>query len=377
MRPSAGILKRTTQADITYSESIMPEKLKLAIVGLGRIGALHSQHAVELALSNRNCQLSAIVDARVEHARAMAEKLASEQGAPIQAYAKVEELIDAGACDAAVVCTPTDQHGTHVRSLARAGKRVMVEKSLTGSLEGDLELAAELDSSYPNAVMLAFQGRFDEPLQEAKKLLDEGAIGRPFKIVAALEDSGPVPPGYISTSLFLGMAIHNLDDVLWFAGEMPIGIVSLGSRLYAHKLSTTPEDFNDGFIALWFPGDLLAQVSVSRNHVSGYRVEIWIYGENGQIHVGRFEQNKKEVVLEAYDRTKRIEFKKYPSRDYGREVPEFVERFGNAYKRELADFVSCCRLNQAFSVTHRDGLRAMEVMAAATRSTIGPSALNF
>jgi predicted dehydrogenase len=353
----------------------MPEPLKLAVVGLGRIGALHSQHATELAVSTGACQLAAIVDARVEHARSLAQDLASMQASPIQVYPRVEALIEADVCDAAVVCTPTDQHGPHVRALVRAEKRVMVEKSLTGSLDGDRELAAELDTSYPASVMLAFQGRFDEPLQHAKRLLDQGAIGRPFKVVAALEDSGPVPAGYISTSLFLGMAVHNLDDVLWFTGKMPTGVVSLGSRLYAHKLSSTPEDFNDGLISLWFPDDLVAQVSVSRNHVSGYRVEIWVYGEEGQIHVGRFDQNKNEVILEAYSRTQRIEFKSYAMRDYGRQVPEFVGRFGNAYKRELADFVTCCREGQPFSVTHRDGLRAMEVMAAATCATATPYAV--
>ncbi|MGA8231531.1 MAG: Gfo/Idh/MocA family oxidoreductase, partial [Candidatus Acidiferrales bacterium] len=262
-----------------------------------------------------------------------------------------------------------------VRALVRAGKRVMVEKSLTGFLFGDREFVAELDAQYPNSVMLAFQGRYDEPLQHAKRLMDQGAIGRPFKIVAALEDSSPVPPGYVSTSLFFGMAIHNLDDVLWFCGKMPSGIVSLGTRLYAHKLSSAPEDFNDGFICLWFPDELIAQLTVSRNHVSGYRVEVWVYGEEGQIHVGRFEQNKREVIVEAYSRTERIEYKSYLMRDYGRPVPEFIERFGDAYKRELAEFVRCCREGERFAVTHRTGLRAMEVMASATRSVATPSAV--
>jgi len=351
----------------------MAEPIRLAVVGLGRIGALHSLHATELGISTGGCKLAALVDARIDHAQKVAKDFSAIQDSPIEAYPSVEALIEADACDAAVVCTPTEQHGPHVRALVRARKRVLVEKSLTGSLAGDRELAGELDSQNPNAVMLAFQGRFDEPLQHAKRLLDQGTIGRPFKIVAALEDSGPVPPGYISTNLFIGMAIHNLDDVLWLTGEIPTGVVSLGARLYAHKLSSTPEDFNDGLISLWFPDELVAQVTVSRNHVSGYRVEFWIYGEEGHIHVGRFDQNKNEVILEAYGRTERIEFKTYPMRNYGRHVPEFVERFGNAYKRELAEFVRCCRERQPFPVTQKDGLRAMEVIAAANQNTAPPN----
>ena len=139
-------------------------------------------------------------------------------------------------------------------------------------------------------------------------------------------------------------------------------------------MTSAQEDFDDGLMCLWFPDDLTAQLTVSRNHVSGYRVEFWIYGEEGQIHVGRFEQNKREVVLEAYARNKRIEFKSYAMRDYGRAVPEFVERYGHAYKRELTEFVRCCREGKPFSVTHQDGLRAMEVMASAARSVIQPHA---
>lgn len=350
----------------------MPEPLNLAVVGLGRIGSIHSQHAVELGAETGTCRLAAIVDLALDRARPIAEALASKQGSSVKVFPTVEALIAAGVSDACVVCTPTDLHGSHAAALVRARKRVIVEKSMTGSLAGDREFAKELDANYPSAVMLAYQGRFDEPLQHAKRLLDQGAVGRPFKIVAALEDSGPVPPGYISTSLFLGMSVHCLDDVLWLTGKLPTGVASLGSRVYGYKLGSGQEDFDDGLMCLWFPDDLVAQLTVSRNHVSGYRVEFWIFGEEGQIHVGRFERNKNEVVVEAYSRTKRIELKTYPMREYDRPVPEFVERFGHAYKRELAEFVRCCREGAPFPVTHRDGIRAMEVMASAARAVIAP-----
>ena len=48
-----------------------------------------------------------------------------------------------------------------------------------------------------------------------------------------------------------------------------------------------------------------AQVSVTRNHVSGYRVETWIFGEEGQIHIGRFEHRHLEVMVEVYGRRNR------------------------------------------------------------------------
>ena len=41
----------------------------------------------------------------------------------------------------------------------------------------------------------------------------------------------------------------------------------------------------------------MAQVQVSRNHVSGYRVETVIFGQEGQIQVGHFHQKPFEIVI--------------------------------------------------------------------------------
>ena len=355
----------------------MPEPLKLAVAGLGRIGAIHALHAAELAAETGDCRLVAAVDANEAHARSIAEELSVQQGSEVAAFTTVEALIEAGTCEATVVCTPTDLHRAHTTALAEAGQRVLLEKPLTASLSEAREFGAELEAGFPEAVMLAFQRRFDEPLIGAKQLCEQGAIGRRFKIVSVLEDSAPLPQGYVSPGLFASTSVHNVDEVLWLSGQTPIRAASVGSLLFGHRSSLVPEDFDDGLTVLWFPDDLIAQITVSRNHVSGYRIETWIFGEEGHIHVGRFEQNKTEVILEAYGRGERIEYKSFPMRDYRRPVPEFVERFGLAYKQELAEFVRCCREGRAFSVTHREGLRAMEVIAAGLRGAVEPSAVKL
>jgi predicted dehydrogenase len=60
-------------------------------------------------------------------------------------------------------------------------------------------------------------------------------------------------------------------------------------------------------------------------------------------------------------------------RDYGRPLPEFIDRFGPAYKAEVATFIECCRTGQPFPTSHRDGLRAQEVVSAGMRSVITQS----
>jgi predicted dehydrogenase len=60
-------------------------------------------------------------------------------------------------------------------------------------------------------------------------------------------------------------------------------------------------------------------------------------------------------------------------RDYGRPLPEFIDRFGPAYKAEVAAFIECCRANQPFPTSHRDGLRAQQVISAGMQAVITPA----
>jgi len=327
------------------------------------MGVIHALHVHELAQETGSCVLAALADIDVEHARSYAVQIGSE----IPIFASIEELADSGVCNATVIVTPTENHREHATMLVEAGHRVLLEKPLTGSLEADRQFAAELDREHPHALMLAFQRRFDAPLQYAKQLLDSGVIGRVFKIYSALEDSNPAPNGYKSGGILPDMSVHNVDEILWLTGSMPKAALAIGSRIHSHRLTTCQEDFDDALLYLWFDDDMVAQVQVGRNHVSGYRVETLLFGEDGQIHVGRFDQKPFEIVVEAYGRRGRAEplaYRAFRMRQYGRPLPEFVDRFGAAYKSELAAFIECCRAKAPFPTTHWDGLRAQQVISA-------------
>jgi len=231
-----------------------------------------------------------------------ARRFLAEVGLDIPVSPSVDALARSGICNAAVVVTPTEDHREHAATLIRAGYRVMLEKPLTGTLEADRGFAAELDHDYPEALMLAFQRRFDEPLQYARQLMASGAIGRVFKIFSALEDSNPAPNGYKSGGILPDMSVHNVDEILWLTERRATKALAIGSRVYSHALTTCLEDFDDALLCIWFGEDLMANVQVSRNHVSGYRVETIIFGEEGQIHVGRFDQRLSSVTVEAYGR---------------------------------------------------------------------------
>src|SRR5579875_1028682 len=281
----------------------MPEPLKVAIAGLGRMGAIHALHACELARETQTCELAALADLDTERAR----RIASTIGCDVPIFSSIDDLARAAVCNAAVIVTPTESHRAHADLMIRSGNRVLLEKPLTGSVATDREFAAHLDRQHPQALMLAFQRRFDAPLRYAKEWIESGSIGRVFKIYSALEDSNPAPNGYKSGGILPDMSIHNVDELLWLTGRMPRSAAVIGSRIYSHRLTTCQEDFDDALLYLWFEEELTAQIQVSRNHVSGYRNETIIFGEDGQIHVGHFEQKPFEVLVEAYGRRGRTQ----------------------------------------------------------------------
>jgi myo-inositol 2-dehydrogenase/D-chiro-inositol 1-dehydrogenase len=347
--------------------SIQP--IRVGVVGLGRMGMIHALHIHELAQESNLCRLAAVSTLDKQ----TAENFHSLIDASTPVFENIEALAKSNACDVAVIATNTDLHREHSLLMIRAGMRVFQEKPLTGTLEGDREYAALLEREHPHALMLGFQKRFDAPLLYAKRLIDEGAIGRVFKIYTALEDSGPVPDGFNSPGILSDMAVHNVDEIVWLSGRKPVSALAIGSRVFNHSHTTCQEDFDDALMLLDFGDELIGQLQVSRNHVSGYRGETVIYGEKGQIHLGRFNQKLLEVIVEAYgtrDAKQPIALKTFEMRRYNQPLPEFIDRFGAAYKEELRVFLECCRSNQPFPITHRDGLRAQEIIAGAMKAPI-------
>lgn len=349
----------------------MSDPLRIAAVGVGRIGVFHAQHVQELATRCGDCELVAVVDGHADLAERAAARLQPGQEAPIRAFRSVEELVQAGINDGAVIASRTADHHRHARVLVEAGQRVLLEKPLADTLEEARAFAAwlEADEARQRAVMQAFQRRFDPALLRVRRLLCEGAIGPVFKLVSILEDPAPPPDGYDSPGLLADMSVHNIDEVMWLSGKRPRAVAGVGARLYNQSFASVAEDFDDVFLQMWLDGEAVAQVQVSRNHVAGYRNETFIYGEEGLIHVGHFQEDPLQVDVEAYGRRGTVlEQVSFELRDYGRGVPVFIERFGPAYSAEVAHYVERCLARAPFDVTHRDGLRALEVVAAGVRS---------
>jgi myo-inositol 2-dehydrogenase/D-chiro-inositol 1-dehydrogenase len=333
------------------------------------MGMIHALHIHELAHESDLCRLTC-VSTTDGHA---ADTFLAMTRTSTPVFDNIEGLAKSGLCDVTIIATNTPLHREHTLMMIDAGQRVFLEKPLTGTLQGDRDFAELLEREHPRALMLGFQRRFDAPTLYAKQLIDQGAIGRIFKIYSALEDSGPAPNGFSSPGILPDMAVHNVDEVVWLSGHKPKLAMAIGSRIFSHRLTTCDEDFDDALMLLDFGDELIGQIQVTRNHVSGYRGETVIYGERGLIRIGCFNQKLLEVTVEAYgtrEAKEPIAFKKFEMRRYDQPLPEFIDRYGAAYKEELRIFLECCRGGKTFPITHLDGLRAQEIVAGAMNASI-------
>ena len=173
----------------------MADPVAVAAVGVGRIGVFHARHVQEVARETGTCRLVAVVDRHADTAKRVAGEL-SDGLDEVLAFGSPEALAEANVADGAVVASRTIDHRRDTAALVEAGIRVLLEKPLGDSLAEAREFGAWLDGEErrSQAVMMAFQRRYDAPLLRAKALLDGGAIGTLFKVVSVLEDPEPPPP---------------------------------------------------------------------------------------------------------------------------------------------------------------------------------------
>ncbi len=195
----------------------MSEPVRLAVVGAGAIAQL--THLPVLA-KLRGASLTCLVD----NDRAKARSLADRHGIA-DVFTDIEDAIEDGAFDAAVVATPNHLHEPHVLALIAAGKDVLCERplSLNGRGVERILLAA---TKAKRKVLVANNHRFRADVQAMMGFVRGEELGR----LTGIRAGNLQPRGYVEGwrlrrqesgggALFeLGMPL--LDLALW-AAEFP------------------------------------------------------------------------------------------------------------------------------------------------------------
>lgn len=269
------------------------DKLRVGIVGLGRISPAHIRAVMASA------DLADLV-AFVSRRREAAQEVARHHSVP-RVYADLEEALAARTLDAVVVCSPNHLHAPQVIACAKAGCHILVEKPLANTVgEADAMIHAASESNV--VLMVAQCRRFTKAVLQAKERL--GEIGPIYSIVhtLAVHFSGPITEWWPSAEKTGGLVLglngpHVVDTILWFMGPRPLRVQATGAR---HSAKWDGED--EAAILLDFPGGGIALGHLSFNALLGVN-ERFIVGARGCLrltHETRLAVNGEVVVDETY-----------------------------------------------------------------------------
>jgi len=316
----------------------------VALIGVGRIGRIHGGNVA----AHPGARLVAVADAD----RAAAEGMALAYGARVAAVA---DAIAAADVDAVMICSPTDTHADLIEAAARAGKAIFCEKPVdldAGRIRGCLAVVAA--AGVP--LMIGFNRRFDPSFARLKQRLDDGAAGAIELVSIISKDPSPPPVSYIARSggLFRDMMIHDLDLARHLLGEEPVEVHAVGAALVDPAIGAAG-DVDTAAVMLKTAFGRIATITNSRRATYGYDQRIEVHGAAGLVRA----DNRRETTVEEADASG---FRVEPA------LPFFLERYAEAYRRELAHFLDAVSEGRAPSPSGEDGLRAQLLADAATEA---------
>jgi myo-inositol 2-dehydrogenase/D-chiro-inositol 1-dehydrogenase len=317
--------------------------VRIAQLGAGRIGAMHARILSELL------DPGDLVIADVEPERAAT--VAAETGAQA---ADVEGAL--ASADALVIAASSTAHADLIRAGLARGIPIFCEKPLAPDLDETRRLADEIETSRI-PFQLGFQRRFDAAYREARRLVETGELGRLYVLRLAGHDPEPPHEAYIPASggIFADFSVHDFDVARWLTGQEIVEIYADGDVL-GFPVFAKYGDVDTAVATLRLSGGTRAILSVTRHDPLGYDIRTELYG------------SKDSVVVGLGPRTPLRSVEPGVPAPAGPAWSMFIDRFTDAYREELRAFLRLARGEEVSACTARDGLEALRVAIAGTRS---------
>jgi myo-inositol 2-dehydrogenase / D-chiro-inositol 1-dehydrogenase len=287
----------------------------IGLVGVGRMGVFHARTLLALDA----VRTLTIADADSSRARMVADQL----GASVAESA--EALVEA--VDAVVIATATAGHVPLLKLAARAGIPAFCEKPVALDLR-TLDDVIDETARAGIRVQIGFQRRFDEGFLAAREAITQGTIGTLLLLRLATHDHTPPPEAFIASSggIFRDLHSHDFDSVRFVTGQEVVEVYADGA------VRETPwfarhGDVDTAVAILRLSDGPLVILSGTRHDPRGHDVRLEAFGTADSIAVG----------LDRRTPLRSVEPGVSPPAEP--EYANFLERFGDAFRRELAGFV--------------------------------------
>lgn len=327
------------------SNSIKMTHLKIAVAGLGRIGKIH----LDNLLQSKGVEVVAVADPNED-----CLQYAKDKGIHCTTDS-FEEMLEIAGFDAVLICSPTDTHANYVELSAKAGKHIFCEKPLDLSLDrviGVLKIVKDAKVK----LMLGFNRRFDKEFRKVRDLIKNEAVGRPHLVKITSRDPGAPPVSYIEKSggLFLDMTIHDFDMARFLVDKEVEEVYAKGAVLTDPAIGAAG-DIDTAVVTLTYTDGTMAIIDNSREASYGYDQRVEVFGSKGMVQSNNtFYDSHKLYNEQGIHAALPLHF--------------FLERYQEAYRTEIQDFIRGVQNGSVMPVDGNDGLQSLKIGLAALKS---------
>jgi myo-inositol 2-dehydrogenase/D-chiro-inositol 1-dehydrogenase len=315
----------------------------IALLGAGRIGRIHARNVA----AHPALRLKYLVDPAPQ-----AAELAGQTGA---ALVDTDQVLGDPGVAGVIIASPTHLHLDQCLQAVAAGKAVFCEKPI--DLDLNRARAAEPRLTAPGvSLLMGFNRRFDPNFAALRSRLQQGAVGTLESLQITSHDPAPPPVAYIRTSggLFKDMAIHDFDMARWLLGEEPTEVYASASCLVDPAIGAAG-DVDTAKTLLKTASGRLCVISNSRRSGYGYDQRIEAFGSCGLVRVDNVLESSVSVWADVGMTSDTLQ-------------NFFLDRYAEAYRRELAHFADILAGKVRPAVGYTDAVAALALAEAAGAS---------
>lgn len=326
----------------------MAKKVRIGVLGAGRIGKMH---IVNLVNSIQDAEVAIVADPFLNDETAEWAK-----GLGIEKTTKnPEEVFADASVDAVFICSSTDTHAEFIVKAAEAGKHIFCEKPIHTDVKIIEEALAAVDKAGVK-LQVGFVRRFDHNHKKVRDTVASGMLGDPSIIKVTSRDPEAPPMEYIATSggIFLDMMIHDFDMVRYLSGSEVTEVCTYGAVKVDEEFKKY-DDVDTAIVMLKFANGAIGVIENSREATYGYDQRTEVHCRKGCVRVEN-DLNDTALISTA------------DGVSCAKPTWFFLERYTAAFLSETEDFVSAILNDTAVPVTGMDGLMPVKIAIAAKKS---------
>lgn len=329
---------------------ITGRKIRLALVGCGRISANHfdaiSVHAGDAELVG----VADIDPAALERALAKTGTVG---------FPSLDALLEGSDPDLVILATPSGLHASQAMRVARAGKHVMTEKPMATRWQDGKAMVQACDEAGVHLFVVK-QNRRNPTLQLLKRAVEARRFGKICMVTVNVFWSRP--QSYYDSAAwrgtwefdggaFMNQASHYVDMLDWLIG--PVESV----QAYTATLVRDIEVEDTGVLGVRWRAGTLGSLNVTMvTYPKNLEGSITVLGEKGTVRVGGMAVNKIEQwQFESPD----------PMDDeVERASYETTSVYGHGHPRYYQNVIQALRGAAAPDTDGREGLHSLEILIA-------------